>query len=309
MGRDSCPGAVARARPACFSLISRAPGCLSLSRVVGVPRTVHLEPILRYRYRIDSADTAERISPSELVLSPLSLASIVTLSGSHVFPGEIVAMSGLGSALASHDGGCPWGEHKRHACSCQHLPLAGHSIRAPAHRSGNRSATRWRASGWAARRATPSALGPQPRSPYPHAARGVVGSDHSSRRALGRLQKKRTRSLCSAKRRTLQRISVAGARPRGVAGRDLGVAGRGLRRRRREGLGVAGRDLGVAGRALRRRRPMARRRRARARRRRARAAVVGVAPLRRRRVAGARPTARVAGATPKPSRIVAARTL
>ena len=36
----------------------------------------------------------------ELVLSPLSLASIVTLSGSHVFPGEIVAMSSLGSALA-----------------------------------------------------------------------------------------------------------------------------------------------------------------------------------------------------------------
>ena len=36
----------------------------------------------------------------ELGLSPLSLASIVTLSGSHVFPGEIVAMSGLGSAPA-----------------------------------------------------------------------------------------------------------------------------------------------------------------------------------------------------------------
>ena len=34
------------------------------------------------------------------MLSPLSLASIVTLSGSHVFPGEIVAMSSLGSALA-----------------------------------------------------------------------------------------------------------------------------------------------------------------------------------------------------------------
>ena len=33
-------------------------------------------------------------------MSPLSLASIVTLSGSHVFPGKIVAMSGLGSALA-----------------------------------------------------------------------------------------------------------------------------------------------------------------------------------------------------------------
>ena len=32
------------------------------------------------------------------MLSPLSLASMVTLSGSHVFPGEIVAMSGLGSA-------------------------------------------------------------------------------------------------------------------------------------------------------------------------------------------------------------------
>ena len=28
------------------------------------------------------------------------MASIVTLSGSHVFPGEIVAMSGLGSAPA-----------------------------------------------------------------------------------------------------------------------------------------------------------------------------------------------------------------
>ena len=37
---------------------------------------------------------------SELGLSPLLLASIVTLSGSHVFPGEIVAMSGLGSAPA-----------------------------------------------------------------------------------------------------------------------------------------------------------------------------------------------------------------
>ena len=37
---------------------------------------------------------------SELGLSPLSLASIVTLSDSHVFPGEIVAMSGLGSAPA-----------------------------------------------------------------------------------------------------------------------------------------------------------------------------------------------------------------
>ena len=36
----------------------------------------------------------------ELGLSPLSLATIVTLSGIHVFPGEIVAMSGLGSALA-----------------------------------------------------------------------------------------------------------------------------------------------------------------------------------------------------------------
>ena len=34
------------------------------------------------------------------MLSPLSLASIVTLSGSHVFPGEIVAMSGLGSEPA-----------------------------------------------------------------------------------------------------------------------------------------------------------------------------------------------------------------
>ena len=34
------------------------------------------------------------------MLSPLPLASIVTLSGSHVFPGEIVAMCGLGSALA-----------------------------------------------------------------------------------------------------------------------------------------------------------------------------------------------------------------
>ena len=34
------------------------------------------------------------------MLSPLSLASIVTLSGSHVFPGEIVVMSGLGSAPA-----------------------------------------------------------------------------------------------------------------------------------------------------------------------------------------------------------------
>ena len=32
------------------------------------------------------------------MLSPLSLASIVTLSGSHVFPEEIVAVSGLGSA-------------------------------------------------------------------------------------------------------------------------------------------------------------------------------------------------------------------
>ena len=34
------------------------------------------------------------------MLSPLSLALIVTLSGSHAFPGEIVAMSGLGSAPA-----------------------------------------------------------------------------------------------------------------------------------------------------------------------------------------------------------------
>ena len=34
------------------------------------------------------------------MLSPLSLASMVTLSVSHVFPGEIVAMSGLGSAPA-----------------------------------------------------------------------------------------------------------------------------------------------------------------------------------------------------------------
>ena len=33
-------------------------------------------------------------------MSPLSLASTVTLSDSHVFPGEIVAMSSLGSALA-----------------------------------------------------------------------------------------------------------------------------------------------------------------------------------------------------------------
>ena len=36
----------------------------------------------------------------ELGLSPLSLATIVTLSGSHAFPGEIVAMSSLGSELA-----------------------------------------------------------------------------------------------------------------------------------------------------------------------------------------------------------------
>ena len=36
----------------------------------------------------------------ELGLSPLSLATIVTLSGSHAFPGEIVAMSSLGNALA-----------------------------------------------------------------------------------------------------------------------------------------------------------------------------------------------------------------
>ena len=34
------------------------------------------------------------------MLSPLSLATIVTLSVSHVFPGEIVDMRGLGSALA-----------------------------------------------------------------------------------------------------------------------------------------------------------------------------------------------------------------
>ena len=33
-------------------------------------------------------------------MSPQLLASIVTLSGSHVFPGEIVAVSGLGSAPA-----------------------------------------------------------------------------------------------------------------------------------------------------------------------------------------------------------------
>ena len=34
------------------------------------------------------------------MLSPLLLASIVTLSGSHVFPGEIVAISGMGSEPA-----------------------------------------------------------------------------------------------------------------------------------------------------------------------------------------------------------------
>ena len=42
------------------------------------------------------------------------LASIVTLSGSHVFPGEIVAVSDLGSAPAvgsRHDGGWPLGPH------------------------------------------------------------------------------------------------------------------------------------------------------------------------------------------------------
>ena len=59
------------------------PACIQ-----AVPRDISWSPVLSARAR------------SELVLSPLSLASIVTLSGSHVFPGEIVAMSGLGSALA-----------------------------------------------------------------------------------------------------------------------------------------------------------------------------------------------------------------
>ena len=56
--------------------------------VQAVPRDISWSPVPSARAR------------SELVLSPLSLASIVTLSGSHVFPGEIVAMSGLGSAPA-----------------------------------------------------------------------------------------------------------------------------------------------------------------------------------------------------------------
>ena len=56
--------------------------------VQAVPRDISWSPVPSARAR------------SELGLSPLSLASIVTLSGSHVFPGEIVAMSGLGSATA-----------------------------------------------------------------------------------------------------------------------------------------------------------------------------------------------------------------
>ena len=59
------------------------PACIQ-----AVPRDISWSPVPSARARY------------ELVLSPLSLASIVTLSGSHVFPGEIVAMSGLGSALA-----------------------------------------------------------------------------------------------------------------------------------------------------------------------------------------------------------------
>merc|ERR1711951_7393 len=59
------------------------PACIQ-----AVPRDISWSPVPSARAR------------SELVLSPLSLASIVTLSGSHVFPGEIVAMSGLGSAPA-----------------------------------------------------------------------------------------------------------------------------------------------------------------------------------------------------------------
>ena len=59
----------------------RHPAC-----VQAVPRDISWSPVQSARAR------------SELVLSPLSLASIVMLSGSHVFPGEIVAMSGLGSA-------------------------------------------------------------------------------------------------------------------------------------------------------------------------------------------------------------------
>ena len=59
------------------------PACIQ-----AVPRDISWSPVPSARAR------------SELVLSPLSLASIVTLSGSHVFPGEIVAMSGLGSALS-----------------------------------------------------------------------------------------------------------------------------------------------------------------------------------------------------------------
>ena len=56
--------------------------------IQAVPRDISWSPVPSARARY------------ELVLSPLSLASIVTLSGSHVFPGEIVAMSGLGSAPA-----------------------------------------------------------------------------------------------------------------------------------------------------------------------------------------------------------------
>ena len=59
------------------------PACVQV-----VPRGISWSPVPSARAR------------SELGLSPLSLASIVTLSGRHVFPGEIVAMSGLGSALA-----------------------------------------------------------------------------------------------------------------------------------------------------------------------------------------------------------------
>ena len=158
-------------------------------------------------------------------MSPLSLASIVTLSGSHVFPGEIVAMSGLGSALAvamvvavradstSVTRAAANTYRWRGIQSVRLLTAAAIGVpRAGGPPDEQRDA----------RRQTPSDPSRGPQIPMPRAAwsgRTIRAGER------GRLQKKRTRSLCSAKRRTLQRISVAGARPRGVAGLDQASQG------------------------------------------------------------------------------------
>jgi len=55
---------------------------------------------IQFRWYLETSLGDQCQARYELGLSPLSLASIVTLSGIHVFPGEIVAMSGLGSALS-----------------------------------------------------------------------------------------------------------------------------------------------------------------------------------------------------------------